>query len=267
MNSWQCLKQIKSLLVAQKWTGSSTAIFPNGSVIITQAPPKKGISLNRMPYAFIGLGSGSSDPVHDELPDKLRVDVIVALACSVPGDPYGEAAMIGRNIQSTTDSRGRGILELEEELFNAVELLNEIDGVVIQFRAMGSPAPEYDETHGYIVKRGYRFEMDCTASRAYSEASKFTASESGGTVTLSWTLPATRYDLKAMILRFASGSTPPADKDAGTGITVDPVLGTSETHAPGAGTYSYRLITAYDEDEDETADRWSAGVTTSITFT
>jgi len=267
MNSWQCLKQIKSLLVAQTWTGSATAVFPSGSVIITQAPPRTGIHLNRMPYAFIGLGSGSSDPVHDELPDKLRTDVIVALSAMIPGDPYGEAALIGRNIQSTTDSRGRGILELEEELFNAVELLNEIDGVVIQFRAMGSPAPEYDETHGYIVKRAYRFEMDCTASRQYSEASKFAATEAAGTVTLTWTLPPSRYDRLAMILRFASGSTAPADKDGGTGITVDPVLGTTEAHAPGAGTYSYRLITAYDEDEDGTADRWSTGVTTSITFT
>ncbi len=80
----------------------------------------------------------------------------------------------------------------------------------------------------------------------------------GGTVNLSWALPATRFDTRRVMLRRESGAvigdfTP----TTGTEVTLSGDLATSEADVPGAGTFTYALFFVYDEFGTSTDERFS----------
>ena len=167
MNTWQNLQQIRYLIRNQNWTGSSTPVFHEEAVIVSAAPQEEVAEKVIMPIAILAPGAATVD---DEAADLVEQEVIIKLGVSSSGDAYGESALIGSHRASQTDSQGRGLLEVEEELFNAVELLNTDDGVVIQHRASSAVRPEYVAGQ-YLLFRDYLYKLDCTADRYYHPVS------------------------------------------------------------------------------------------------
>ena len=163
MNTWQCLRQIQYLLRQQAWTGSSTLVFASQSVIVTAAPHEEVVEKVTMPIAMIRPGSCTVDRF---TPDLLDQEVVITLGVSHAGDAYGEFPVLGGHRTSQTQSKGRGLLEVEEEMFNAVELLNTDDGIIIQFRGASATQPKFVSDQ-YLLFRDYLFRLDVTADRFY----------------------------------------------------------------------------------------------------
>lgn len=270
MNLWQALHQIRYRLRARAWSGSGTLIFPSGAVQVTQfrAEQVLGAMGGRLPAALIRVGSGTPDPDHGQAPDYLRRDVAVTLIAGVAGDRVGSTPLLGAHRQGATDSRGRGLFEIEEEVLDELALMGRVDGISIQHILSTIPEPDILEDEPSAVAGNYAFSVWVASSREYPPASGFAAADAGsGNASLSWTLPPARFDRHSMILRRASGSTAPATVGAGTGVTLASDLETSVTDSPGAGTWSYALFAAYDEDGDDSPDQYSAAVVRTVVVT
>jgi len=250
MNTQQISKQLRFLLEAQNWTGSGNTVF--GDVKVSNSVVEGVIKDLRTPFVLLGIGSATPDP---EEPDLLTQNIIARLVVASHGDKYGENVMIGGSRTSgLTDSAGKGLLEVEEELFNAIFLLNDLEGIRIQSRAVSIINASETSAKKHVAFRDYSFETWVTADRYYHAPLVFTAVDAAGAgdADLTWTLPPSRYDfnstspLGGIIVRVAAGSTAPATPTAGTGVTVG-AFATSVTDSPGAGTFSYAVFAGYDE--------------------
>lgn len=252
-------------------------MFPDESILITSAPTPEALAVHRVPIALIRALDGTVDPdTEGEQSDLIRRNVSVTLIAAISGDAgTGENSIIGANrTGGATVSENRGLLELEEELFDAAQQLGEVDGISLILRAAGAPTIERVENMGHVSYADYSFELRCTATRFYHPARELAATASGGGVAaVSWALPPDRYDRYQMVLRRAAGTTAPASATAGTGVTLGGNLVTSVNDSPGVGTFSYALFAAYDETYDErqgspaTADRYSSAATVTVTTT
>lgn len=266
MNTWQTLKQLRYLLRARNWTGSSTDVF--GSVHVSVGPTEDAFRNLQYPLALIRPLAATVDPEHDEESDLIVQQVAVRLAVAVP-DGIGEAALLGANrTAGSTSSKGRGLLEVEEELFAAIEFLDQLSGISNQCRARSAVDAQVTEAE-YVVFRDYVFDLYVTADRYYHPATQFAGSDAGGgSASLSWTLPPDRYDRLRMILRRATGSTAPTSVTDGTGVSLSADLATSKTDTPGVGTWSYALFVAYDETHStlSTEERYSSSATKTVTL-
>ena len=275
MNAWQCFKQIRYLLRARNWTGGSTRVWSSDSVRISPAAPDEAWRRMNFPVALIRPQEMQIDPEHREEDDLVHAVVAIDVFVAVSSDPIGESALIGGNRPAAgatgqQASQGRGLQEVEEELFAAVESLNGVEGVEIQFDSAGAATPEVADGNRYIVSREYRFNLVCTADRYYHSARRIRATNNGGgSVTLDWDNPPDRFDRFRHILRRAAGATPPASPTAGTGIALGSNLPITVTDTPGAAQFSYALFTAYDETHDTLSveERYSAALTLTHTVT
>jgi len=163
VNAWQDFRQLQYLIRAQTWPDGATVAFSSQSVIISASPIEETAEKIILPMAIIRPGGATSD---QDDPDLLDQEVVISLGVGHAGDAYGEHPMVGGQRTSQTRSQGRGLLEVEEVLFNAVELLNTDDGVVIQFKAKSAPAASYIASQYYLF-RDYLFSLICTADRFY----------------------------------------------------------------------------------------------------
>ena len=166
MNTWQCLRQVQYLLRNQKWTGSSNLVFAEGSVKITAAPPQSVFEQLRMPAVMVRPLGATTDPEKGELPDLVEQEVAITLAVAHAGEAWGEYQIVGGHRAGQTESQGRGLLEVEEELFAAVELLDTDDGVVVQHRVSSAVQPERVGEQ-YLLMRDYLFRLRTSADRYY----------------------------------------------------------------------------------------------------
>ncbi len=176
MNTWQVARQIQYLVRAAVWTGSSTKVFHTESVKVTAAIPQANFERVILPALFISPGGNTSDPSSQEDPNLLEQELAMKLAVGHAGDAFGEFAMVGGQRTGQTDSRGRGLLEVEEEVFNAIEFLNTDDGVVIQHRMSSAPRPEMVGEQ-YVLMRDYLFKLDTTADRFYHPVINLTSTD------------------------------------------------------------------------------------------
>ena len=166
MNAWQVLRQLQYLIRSRDWTGSINNVFASESVKITSGPRSEAFEKMRLPVCLIRPMGMTVDPEHNDAPDHLEQEIAITLAVAHSGDAFGEYSMVGGMRTSNTRSQGRGLLEVEEELFNAIELLNTDDGIVIQHRA--SSAVEAQDIRGQFVQfRDYLFRANLTADRFY----------------------------------------------------------------------------------------------------
>lgn len=163
MNSWQAIRQLQYVLRRQKWTGSTNVVFASGSVIITAGVAEEAAEKIVMPAAIIIPGGLTVDK---DFKDYVTQEVIVRLTVSQAGDAFGEMTVVGGHRTSQTRSQGRGLMEVEEELFNASELLNTDDGIVVQFK--GSSALRVQSVDSqFLVWRDYMFALETSADRSY----------------------------------------------------------------------------------------------------
>lgn len=267
MNAWQCLRQLRSILRAAVWPdGTGEVVFSN-RVHVTAGPPEGVIPSIGYPFCLLAPGSADEDE------DEAFVEVTGIRALLVvrgAGDAYGETALMGGpRSGGQGSSKGRGLLEVEEALRDAVAKLSGPNGV--NLRVTGRSAP-VAQTIGsdYVVSREYSLEAVLTVDRTYPPATSFLASDAtGGNASLTWALPPSRYDRVGVVLRRAAGTTAPASATAGTGVALSSALATSKTDNPGAGTFSYALFAGYDEVSatPATPDRYSVAATATVVVT
>jgi hypothetical protein len=163
MNTWQAVQQVRYLLGKRAWPDSATLVFGSASVIVTAAIPEPVFERVRLPCALIRIMPATNDP--DEPGIDLQ-EITIRLAVGHAGDGTGETAVIGGHRVGQTDSRGRGLLEIEEEMRAAIGLLTSDHGVESQFK-VASPQQAAMVGEQYIVYRDYLFRLHTTATRSY----------------------------------------------------------------------------------------------------
>tara|TARA_R100000808_G_scaffold6010_1_gene18025 strand:- start:6975 stop:7832 length:858 start_codon:yes stop_codon:yes gene_type:complete len=285
MNIYQITQQIKYLIQKRTWddqTGTgSNLVFNSNSVCITVGPSENAFSSMIPPICLIRPGSANADPVADEDPNLLMQGFEILLGVVVPGDAVGQNALIGGNRQSNDSSKGRGLLEVEEQLLQSVALLNSVNGVEMYNRTKSEATATLDEASRYVVYREYGFEAMCAVARYYPPCTRVTAVDAtGGDATISYFIPPERFDGvgSPRILR-VSGATPTTDpNDAGAtvvqaGAGVQPLspMPYSITDSPGAGQFSYSVWAIYDDSGNEGSItgfwRYSPVATATVTVT
>ncbi len=274
MNVWQIVRQLKYLLLQRQWEGSGSDVFQDNSVVITVAPDEQALAVLIPPIALIRPLGAQSDPMHDEEPDLILQSMAVRLSVTVPGDPLGQSALIGGGRQSQTDSRGRGLLEVEEELYASIGSLNTINGVVIYSRAKSEAEAELDEDNRYSCIRSYLFDALATADRFYHPVMGFVATDNAASTfcDLNWTSAPMRFDSRGVRILRKSGSSPATNPtDLSATIVADgsafPAVAGYWRDRPGTGTYSYTIWVTYDEWDSSTTERYSAYMTSTVTVT
>ena len=273
MNVWQVCKQIKYLLQQRKWENdaSGSFVFNANSVNVTVGPMEQAFSTMITPVALIRPGAATSDPTHDEEPNLIMQSLGVMLSVVVPGDEIGENALLGAGRQSQTSSKGRGLLEVEEELYASISLLNSVNGLEVYNRAKSDAIAELVDENRYSAYREYTFEVLSTSERFYPSVTRMTAVDAAGAgdATLTYLHAPIRFDItEARILR-VSGATPTTNPTDGSATVVAAGGGAltlgikTVTDSPTAGQFSYSIWQAYDETGNGTVDRYSDNAATA----
>jgi len=270
MNAWQCLKQLKYLLQQRKWTGTSNVVFNANSVIVSANPELHALQRLIVPLCIIKPNEAVVDPEFRENQRIVERTCSIILITAIGGDAAtSENAVMGANrTAGALKSEGRGLLELEEEVFETINLLTEQSGVTMLFSASSSLGVKRVETGPdiwYVSMMEYPFKLFTSTLRGvYPPVTGLTITTAPATQNnLSWSLPIARYDRYSIIVRKAAGATAPAGPTDGTGVTVTGLLPTTVTDTIVAGsTWSYSVFVSYDETHQPTseAQRYSAAV-------
>lgn len=162
MTESQLLTAIKAELVAQLWTGGANVVFPTGCVAITadvELAMESAIQTMRTPFVLLQPLGTTSDPEFDEDPNFVALNLKARIVVMVPGDSVGENALMGANkTGGSTVSEGRGIFEVEQELFNAIGRLNGLESIILQCRQKGGVSAAIVGTNIYVAYRDLQFE-------------------------------------------------------------------------------------------------------------
>lgn len=245
MNEHQALRRVRSVLLARKWLDSGDRVFTPASVVISAMPLDAWWGSVRLPLCLLRPDTGAVDPEHRDAADLIQQGFQAVLAVSGAGDLTGEAALIGAHRKSKTEMEGRGLLEVQAELFAAIRTLGGEDHFRVRSVGRGPAVPEVVENVGYVVSRAYRFEAMISDQASYHEPRGVSVSEAGGTVTISWSAPDDTTDLITYVVRRASGIVPVARLTEGTDVAMSSPLDLSTTDTPGAGTFTYSVFAHY----------------------
>ncbi len=246
MNTFQAALRIKNVLRSLRWGGTGDPVFGRDSVYVTQGAIRSfldQLKLGDSAAAFVKIGGGRADP---ERPDLWTQDLSVFVMVAVPGDQIGERTLLGANRTALTAGGGRGLLEVEPEMLAAVELLNKSGQFSILLRIASRAEPLLDEDSAYHISREYSFEAELTRAYQHMSPRKVAAVDASGTVTISWTAPDIVTDFVAYVVRRTTGTIPAGFVTDGTDIQW--TTGVSTTDTPGAGTFTYAVFAAYDDE-------------------
>ena len=154
-NTYQSALFIKSRLEALVWGGGDNVF---GKVLVTAGVDvERTRSQLRWPFCLI---LPDSMDVDEEEPDLVTQRFVLLVAQSVANDPWGETVIIGGASDGTgLTSPGRGILEIEQRLYDVMQLASEQDGIRIQLISASAIAAEFDVDIGYVAQRQYTFEV------------------------------------------------------------------------------------------------------------
>ena len=241
MDELQTIRQIAYVLRSRVWTSGAEPVFHRDSVVEQAGMTWEAARELPPPFALLGVGNGDVD---DQNPLVCRQEIEIDVGVRSDGSQAPRFALIGGARASELVSDGRGILEVQRELFAAVAYLNSAGGIRIQYKGSHKPAPRLEADSAYWAIRTYRFEAIITNSLFYHPPDNLESSVSGAVNTLTWTLPPDRFDRYKVILRRASGATAPASVSDGTGVTLASNLATTVDDSPGAGQWSYSLFAA-----------------------
>ena len=158
MNTRELVLAVQTQLRARLWDGSGEKVFASGAVLVTLGLDIELTPRLRFPIALIRPLSGAVDPDHKQDPGLLKRQIAVRLVASVAGDPWGEDPLIGACRPSTTASSGAGLLELEEELWAAISILNALEGINILFVSSTVPSIDWVGDKKIAVSAEYVFD-------------------------------------------------------------------------------------------------------------
>jgi len=142
---------IKAKLAAAVWPGGEKAF---GTVLVTAGVNvERTRSMLRWPFCLV---LPDSMEVDEEEPDLVTQKFQILIAQSVANDTWGEAVILGgAGPAGGLTSKGRGILELEQILFDTMALLATTDGINIQLISASAISAELDGEIGYVAQRSY----------------------------------------------------------------------------------------------------------------
>lgn len=268
MNEFQMAQQFKFILNQAVWPGSANPVF--GAAVISPKTNADLLGKFNLPLGVIRLMAGQADPSRGEEPLLFRQTIAVRLLVANEHDGELESAIIGANRKSTTDSDGRGLLEIQERLLAELGRITGINGARI-INTWRSRTDVLDQEHGTSVAvRDYLFDAMIGNDRFYFPATRFLAVDAAapGDADLTWRLPPSRFDFVNVKILRKVGSTPPSGPADGTVILASGT-GVSFVDSPSAGTFSYGIFGAYDEDGDTPVAQnvFSLGDTSTITVT
>lgn len=275
MNQLQIARQIQYLLQTRYWAGNSSNSRVFGKVVISAMPLRDILmAIPRTPLAVVRMGAEVNDPDFPEI--VLDAGISVEVAVGVLNDSYGEAALVGGPRTDLTKSQGRGLGEVMVEALAAINRNDPETGISL-FSRVGSAGQAISLKDTFFHSKSIEASAKGGIVKFYHPARDI--SNSAGT--LSWTNPPDRFDFHAaiaglgiaqrgnLILRYASGSTPPATVTDGSGATLSGDFATSYVHGTdgqGSGTFSYSLFGAYDFTGNGTNDAFSAALTLTGSF-
>lgn len=262
MNTWQALRQIKATLEAATWAdGTGGKVF--GQVMVSAGYPRGARPAVRFPLARVWPTAATVDEAQAQLRSQAFA---VEISQQVLGDVTGEGSLIGgARSGGQGESDGRGLLELEEILEQELGRVARLEGFNVSLVHSTGAEASQDEQFGYLAWRTYEFLGLLTRDRTYPPARRLAAADAGGqSVSLTWKVPAARFDRSALVLRRASGSTAPATVTDGDAVTVSGFAESLSDAVGVAGTYSYALFVGYDETGSGTPDRYSAADTATV---
>lgn len=250
MNLWQICRQAQYLLQQAVWSGGDVIFAPESVICAAADSDLDALDANLvLPLAVIVPGGGQADPQASDLPSYWVRDMTVVLAVRNFNDRTGQAPVMGAARVGITDSRGRGLLEIEQPLLETLERLVSDSGVTIALKSQSAVATRLDQSDRVYALKEYVFEVSCTSTLFYPPARRLTATSPGaGQAALSWENPPARYDRYRLVLRRATGASPPSTPTSGTGVTLAGNIVTSALETGlAAGTYSYALFVMYDD--------------------
>ena len=251
MNLWQIARQVQYLLRQETWPNSTGVIFDTDSVkIVEQGEEEEALEEGMIPpLAIIGPVGGTSDPVGGgERPSLVERPLDITLVAINQGDRVGEVAIVGGTRESAISSRGRGLLELEPPLFNAVGRKAAECGIAIGFAGFGAGAVRRGIADNWVAIQDYNFRAYCGVAKFYHPATSFLGQSKTGQVDLTWNIPPDRWDRFRMRLIRKTGAVAPISLTDGTEVTLPSNLPTSFSDTGlAADTYSYSLFASYSE--------------------
>lgn len=253
MSRRQILERIRGHLIARRWMDdpdgdqSAEPVFSPDSVIPTQGPRESELPrlYRRLPSCLLSLGAANPDPEAGEERRYLQSTFTATLICKEYGDRFGTASLIGGHRQSKIQGDGRGLAEVEVELFEAIEEMVTESGVRVAGLPSTIPVPFHDERFGAVVANNYSWLVWHPSFETLWEPRGVSASDSGGTVTISWTAPDQTTDLVTYVVRRMAGRVPVANPELGVDVAMGSPLDVSTTNAPGAGTWTYSVFAKY----------------------
>lgn len=266
MNGFQLARQIRFLLRERKWEGDPVAeqVFKSNSVRISPADVESFLAAANpgSPMCKINIGRRQSD---QQRKGFVAQEIVITLGVQIEGDEVGENAVIGANrVAGKVSSKGRGISEIESEMFAVLEDVNAMNGIQIQGYSTSGIETARLETTSAFAYCEYTFLFYCTTQLTYLAPTSLVATgNTGGTISLTWEPVPLGWSSIAgsggQIIRYAVGSTAPATYDAGTsGPTVTGVDDSATIVGLGSGTYSVSIFNATKESGASAgADSWS----------
>ena len=117
MNTYQVSRQVKYILGLRRWEDNPANEKVFGAAVVSVAPQAEAMNKFRYPLAMVVPGSATVDAEEMDLIDQA---ITVRVICMVEADGYGESPLIGAHRRTSGSSDGRGILEIEEELFSSI---------------------------------------------------------------------------------------------------------------------------------------------------
>lgn len=254
MNPWQQLRQLRYAVKARSWAGGTAGkVFADCEIIAGAAGDE--IEAFRMPMVLLSCGDTAFDDENPGIRDETYTATIVAQA---EGQSSNTAALMGGpRSGGVGESEGRGLLELEEELIGSVGRLTGADGAPFAIHSATASAVARVTGGQRIIARAYTIRAMARTARYYAPPHFVSGSGGAGSITVTWDLPATRWDTLRPIVRYQSGATAPATATAGTSGGTLAIGATSAVIVVAAGTYSAAVFMSYDETGSATAERHS----------
>lgn len=248
MNLWQALQQVQYLLRQATWADApGEAVFRDASVVVTNSPARESL-LREAAKPFAIVATAGAQP-HAEHPTIKTATIAVTIFVEQEGNPWGTDALLGAHRATTTGgSLHRGLLEVYRPV---------LDGLAAAGRELGLSVYLAGESDASAVQVGNEMTLLAMEFRLaalvhdaeegeYPPVSGMTLASSGGGVLVSWTAPASRFDLASGAVSVARDSSEPASMGAGT-LVADGTTAASVLDLPGAGTWFYGVAAKYDE--------------------
>lgn len=163
MNTWQLLGVVKSKLEAAVWNEApNDSVF--GTVKVTAGAQQSGIERARFPLLVIQPMDSSADAQEPKLLDQ---NLHFRLVTKVAGDAWGEAALMG-GPESVPDgnSKGKGLLQVEEQMLLVIQDLQEKDGIRIRQISQSAIQATEVESLGFVILREYRMQAKTSTERS-----------------------------------------------------------------------------------------------------